>query len=147
MTQHGDDPEGLSRFLTSWSDYDWKERCSQIGASVPSQAVPLYNLQPQSAFTSFVQSPDVNLLSLSVVDAECQFPANNQQNLLSWSDFGSTVQPSSVLVPYSNINHKSFTAHATLPKNGFRKPYSNSRQESGQCIKCWTVRKLVFLLI
>lgn len=146
MTQHGDDPEGLSRSLTSWSDYDWKERCSQIGANVPSQAVPLYNPQPHSAFTSFVQSPDINL-SLSVVDAECQFPANNQRNLLSWSDFGSTVQPSSVLVPYSNINHESFTAHAALPKNRLGKPHSNSRQESGRCIKCWTLRKPVFLLI
>lgn len=82
VTQHGDDSEGLNRSLTSWSDYGWKKRCSQIGINVSSQAVPLYNSQPHSVFTSFVQSPNVDL-TLSVLDAEYQFPANNQQNFLS----------------------------------------------------------------
>lgn len=146
VTQHGDDSKCLSRSLTSWSNYGWKERCSQIGVSVLSQAVPLYNSQPHSTFTSFVQSPGVNV-SLSVVDAECQFPANNQRNLLFWPDFGSTVQPSSVLLPYNGINHKSFTAHAALPQSHLEEPHSNSRQESGRCIRCWTLRKPICLLI
>lgn len=47
--------------------------------------------------------------------SECQFP-DDQRNLLSWPDFGS-IQPSFVLVSYSNINHESFIAQAVLPKN------------------------------
>lgn len=51
----------------------------------------------------------------SELHSECQF-LNDQRNFLSWPDFG-LIQPNSILVFYSNINHKSFIAQAVLPKN------------------------------
>jgi len=174
VPQHGDDPEDLSLTLTDGCDYQWNDvGCSQIATNVPSQAVPLFNPQPHSnpephsglirrwyarypASSSFGQSPDADL-PLSAVDAECQFPVNDQsfqQNLLSWPQPKSVAELNSIPNPYGDTNHESLsgfdqalTAGDPLATQRLGEPHSNTRQKSGRCVRCWALRKPVILFI
>jgi hypothetical protein len=155
VTQHGDDPEGSSLALTDWCAYDWNHvGYNQIATNVPCQAVPL---SAYTASSSFGQSPGADL-PLSAVDAECQFPANDQsfqqQNLLAWPQPKSTAEPNSILFPYGDTNYEPFlgfeqslTAGAALTTQRLREPHSSPRQKLGRCIRCWALRKPVFLFI
>jgi hypothetical protein len=149
VAQHGNDPDGLSLTLTDWSDHDWTYvGCSQIATNVPSQAVPLFNPQPHSnpephsglilhwdaASSTFGQSSGADL-PLSAVDA-------------------STAEVNSILIPYNDTNYESFsgfeqalTAGAALTTQRLGEPHSNPRQNSGRCVRCWALRKPVFLFI
>lgn len=129
VTQHDDDPEGLSSILTDCYDYDWNNvRCSHIATNVPNQVISSYNSQPHlnpglhsglvrpyhapsATSLSFGQSSGVDL-SLSAIDAECQLSATHQsfqQILLFRPQYKSTVKLNSILVPYSDTSCETFS--------------------------------------
>ena len=164
VAQYGDDSEDLSRAPAEWNDMG----CSQIATDVPHQAVPLLNPQPYSnpepqsglarhcyaeyAASSSIVQPDAEL-PRSAVDAECQFPTNDQsfqQNLLLWP----ITKPSSIPTPYSDTNYETLsgfkqalTASDARATQRLGEPPSYPRQKSGRCVKCWALGKPVILFI
>ena len=151
------------------SDYDSNNMgCSQI-ATNSNQAVPLRNPQPHSiqesrfglvshcqaehttytAPSSFGQPSEVN-------NTLCQFPAIDQisqQDLLPSPQSGLTTTLNYPLV-YSDTSDssssdfkQSLTDTGTLNAQGLEKPKPYPRQQTGRCIRCWALRKAVFLFV
>ena len=158
VAQHSDDPEGSSPILTDWCNYERNYvGCSQIATNVPSQAVPLFNPQPHSnpePQSGLIRHWYAGYAALSAVDTECQVPANDQsfqQNLLPWPQPKSTAELNSIPIPYSDTNYESFeqalTAGDNLATQRLGEPYSNPRQKSRRCVRCWALRKPVILFI
>lgn len=163
VAQHGDDPEGLSFPLPKWCEYDWNYMgCSPSATNVSSQTVPLVNPHPHSnpephsglirhwhagyaASSSFGQSPGADL-PLSADDVKRQFPANDQsfqQNLLPWSQPESTTELNFILTAYADTNYELFSGCEQALTAGA----ALGTQKSKPCVRCWALRKPVFLFI
>lgn len=155
MAQYSNEPEGLRVTVTDLCDYDWNSvGHSQVAACVPGQAEPLFNPEPHSSMDRHWYTG--HNLPLNVDDAGCQFAANDQnfqqQNLLLWPQPKSTTEPNSSLIPYGDYD--SFSGFeqtlATGPAPATQRLgelYSNPRQKSGRCVRCWALKKAVLLLV
>lgn len=172
--QRSDELEAaLSETTPKWSDNVGSYvGYNQISSDVPSQAVPLFN--PRSYFSpkphpdpvyhwhpNFAASPSFGqhpgaVLPLSAIDAEYQSPANEQelqQNVLLLPQSEPTAKLNSNLIPYADATHELISGFEHTLTSGAapatqRLGESHSfPQRAGRCVRCWALRKKVFLFI
>ena len=169
QNQHDNDPEGLNISLTdherNYAGY------GRIAANFPSQTIPIFDLQPHSNLeyrpalayrwdvgcaisSSLRQTPGADL-SLNAGEAGSRYPVKEQsfqQALLPEPQPKSNAELDSILIPYGGTYSKSFsdfeqvlTTGAPLVTQRIRDPRSKSQSKPGRCVRCWALRKPVFL--